>query len=132
MRRMRSQWTIWTIALIALMPVVAQAEVTRVEITSRTDVMNGATYGTTGAYEQLVGRIYFAIDPANTRNKVITDLERAPKNAAGKIEMSADLKILKPKDPAKGSGALLIDVVNRGNDTVNSSLNRATGGDMGD
>lgn len=118
--------------LICLVPMVAQAEVTRLEITSRTDVMNGTTYGSVGPYEQIVGRIYFAIDPGNARNKVITDLDRAPKNAAGKIEMSADVKILKPKDPSKGSGAVVIDVVNRGTDTVIPSLNRATGGDMGD
>jgi len=129
---MRFSWTISALALLSLMPVPAQAEVTRVEITSRTDVMNGTVYGSAGAYEQLIGRIYFAIDPANARNRVITDLERAPKNAAGKVEMSADVKILKPKDPAKGSGALVIDVVNRGTDTVIPSLNRATGGDMGD
>src|SRR5688572_18254478 len=118
--------------LICLIPAVAQAEVTRVEITSRTDVMNGTVYGSAGAYELLAGRIYFAIDPANTRNRIITDLDRAPKNAAGKIEMSADVKIFKPKDPAKGNGALIVDVVNRGTDTVIPNFNRATGGDMGD
>lgn len=132
MRRILAQWAVCALALISLIPALAHAEVTRVEISSRTDVMNGTVYGTAGAYEQLLGRIYFAIDPANPRNRVITDLERAPKNAAGKIEMSADLRILKPKDPAKGSGALLIDVVNRGNDTVNPSLNRGAAGDVGD
>ena len=114
---------IWAIVL-SLIPVLAQAEVTRVEITYRIDMSD--------AYEQLGGRIYFAIDPANVRNKVITDLDRAPKNASGKIEMSANVKILKPKDPSKGNGAVVIDVVNRGTDTVIPSLNRATGGDLGD
>ena len=113
----------WAILLMALAPAMARAEVTRVEITSRTDVMNGTTYGATGAYEQLVGRIYFAIDPKNARNQVITDLERAPKNAAGKVEMSADLKILKPKNPAKNSPRRLWEEFERQMDDIRRLAN---------
>jgi hypothetical protein len=115
-----------------MIPAFGVAEVSRVEITSRTDVMNGAVFGSTGAYEQLAGRIYFAVDPANPRNRVIVDIDKAPRNAAGKVEMSADLSILKPKDPSKGNGAVLFDVVNRGNKTVLTGFNRATANDMGD
>src|SRR4030095_4061231 len=75
---------------------------------------------------QLVGKIYFTIDPANARNQVIVDLERAPKNGASRVEMSADLAILKPKDLSKGNGAALLDVVNRGNKTVLSGFNKAS------
>jgi hypothetical protein len=103
-----------------------------VEIASRTDFANGAVFGSTGAYEQLVGRIYFSIDPANARNRVIVDLDKAPKNAAGRVEMSADLAILKPKDSARGNGVTLLDVVNRGNRTVLTGFNRASGNDTGD
>jgi hypothetical protein len=39
---------------------------------------------------------------------------KAPKNAAGKIEMSADLVILKPRDASKSNGIALFDIVNRG------------------
>src|ERR1051326_7217312 len=104
---------LWAIVLIAVAPVLAQAEVTRVEIASETEILNGS-------YEQLVGKIYFAVDPKNARNQVITDIDRATKNASGKVEMSADIKILKPKDPAKSNNALLIDIVNRGTETVNT------------
>lgn len=117
---------------ILMIPAFLRAEVSRVEITSRTDVMNGAVFGATGAYEQLTGRIYFAVDPTNARNRVIVDIDKAPRNAAGKVEMSADLSILKPKDPSKGNGAVLFDVVNRGNKTVLTGFNRATANDMGD
>src|SRR3954466_1325433 len=52
--------------LVALsVPAILNAEVTRVEIASRADVLNGTAYGNTGAYEQLIGRIFFSIDPAN-------------------------------------------------------------------
>ena len=97
-----------------LMPARVGAEVSRVEITTRRDVAGGRSFGSTGPYEQIVGKLYFAIDPANKRNLVITDLDKAPKNAAGKIEMSADLVILKPRDSSKGNGIALFDIVNRG------------------
>ncbi len=114
------------------LPAVTTAEVARVDIASRADVQNGAVFGTAGAYELLSGRIHFAIDPRDERNAVIVDVDRAPRNAAGMVEMSADLEILRPKDPAKGNGTLLLDVVNRGNRTVLTSFNRATAGDDGD
>jgi hypothetical protein len=110
----------------------ARAEVVGVDIQSRTDVANGAPFGDVGAYEVLTGRIRFAIDPGNARNQVIAGLDRAPRNEAGKVGFSADLAILRPKDPAKGNGTLLLDVVNRGNKTVLNSFDRsAQGGDDG-
>src|SRR5580704_10841047 len=99
---------------VLIRPALSRAEVSRVEIASRRDVAGGRSFGATGTYERLTGKIYFAIDPANARNQVIADLDKAPKNAAGKIELSADLVILKPHDPAKGNGIAIFDIVNRG------------------
>ncbi len=81
---------------------LASAEVTRVEITTRADVQDGAAFGDAGAYELLQGRIHFAVDPNNSRNQVIVDLDKAPRSAAGKVELSADIAILKPKDVGQG------------------------------
>jgi len=97
-----------------LLPAHVRAEVSRVEITARRDVAGGRSFGSTGPYEQIVGKLYFAIDPANKRNLVIADLDKAPKNAAGKIELSADMVILKPRDSSKANGIALFDIVNRG------------------
>jgi hypothetical protein len=103
-------------ALVAtvLVPAHVRAEVSRVEITAHREVAGGRSFGSAGPYEQIVGRLYFTVDPASKRNRVITDLNKAPKNAAGKIEMSADLVILKPRDASKGNGIALFDIVNRG------------------
>jgi hypothetical protein len=80
-----------------------------------------------------VGKIFFAIDPTNPRNRVIADLERAPKNESGRVEMSADFAVLRPKDSSRGNGVALVDVVNRGNKTVLTGFNRAsTSNDLGD
>ena len=100
--------------LLILMPAVSRAELTRVEMTKRVDVLNGKAFGSVGAYEKLYGKAYFAVDPTNPHNQVIADLELAPRNREGKVEFSADLFILKPKDPSRGNGVVFFDVVNRG------------------
>ncbi|MGE3520016.1 MAG: alpha/beta hydrolase domain-containing protein [Vicinamibacterales bacterium] len=113
----------------ALVATTARAEVTGVEIRSRADVLNGRTFGDAGAYEKLSGTIHFALDPNNPHNTIIVDLNMAPKNAQGKVEFSSDLFIIKPKDPSKGNGVLLFDVVNRGRKGLLGVFSRGTGSD---
>jgi hypothetical protein len=113
---------------IALVPAHVGAEVSRVEITARRDVAGGRSFGSTGPYEQVVGKLYFAIDPANKRNRVITDVDKAPKNAGGKIEMSVDLVILKPRDTSKSNGIALFDIVNRGRGVALAKFDAQVGG----
>ena len=38
----------------------ARAEVTRIDIASRTDVLGGKPFGDAGAYEKLIGTVHFA------------------------------------------------------------------------
>ncbi len=92
----------------------ADAHVTRVEIISRADVLDGRAFGLAGPYEKIVGRVYFAVNPENLHNKRIVDLDKAPRNAQGEVEFSADLYLLKPKDVNKGNNAVLFEVSNRG------------------
>jgi len=113
--------------LAALAPSLLRAEMTRVEITSHQDVLNGKAFGSVGAYEKLVGKAYFAVDPKNPHDTIITDVDKAPRNAQGKVEFSADLFILRPKDPSHGNGVVLLDVVNRGRIGVLTAFNRAKG-----
>ena len=112
--------------VVLLGAVQARAEVTRVDIQRRDDVLGGKSFGSAGAYEKLVGKVYFAVDPANPHNKVIVDLDKAPRNAQGKVEFSSDLYIIKPKDPSRGNGVVFFDIVNRGNKGLLRSFSRAT------
>ena len=111
--------------VVALAPALIRAEVTRVEITSRQDVLGGKAFGMVGAYEKLYGKVYFTVDPNNVHNKIIADIDKAPRNSQGKVEFSSDLFILKPKDPAKGNGVAFFDVLNRGNKGLLTRFNRA-------
>ena len=113
------------IALFACSVITAEAEVTRLEITRRADLPYAG-------YEKIEGRVYFAVDPANPRNSVIVDLDRAAKNAQGRVEFSADFYAVRPK--TGGNGVAIVDVVNRGN-RVTRMFNRVTAGtdpDVGD
>ncbi len=93
------------------------AEVTRVDIAKRTEV------GTSG-YEKIVGTIHFAVDPGHPGNRVIVDLDAAKKNAAGRVEFSADLYILRPREQARSNGVALVEISNRGRKSLLSTFNR--------
>ena len=108
-------------------PAAARAHVTDVVITSCIDVLEGKSFGETGPYEKCVGKIYFALDPENPRNRIIVDLDKARRNALGEVEFSADLFVLRPKDPSRGNGVLFFDVVNRGNKLLLGRFNLARG-----
>ncbi len=65
------------------------------------------------AYERIVGRLHFAIDPRDPHNAVIAGLDRAPRDASGRVPFAADLYVLAPKDP-RPDAPVLIDILNRG------------------
>jgi hypothetical protein len=114
---------------VALMLVAGPvyAEVVRVEVTSRADVLAGKSFGAAGPYERLAGRLHFAIDPRNPANRIITDIDKAPTNASGKVEFSSDFYLIKPKDPARGNGTVLYEVSNRGGKGMIGFFNFASG-----
>lgn len=107
-----------TVFMTLSLPALVGAEVSRVEVISRRDIAAGRSFGPGGPYEQITSRLYFLIDPSNKRNQIIADLDKATKNAAGKIELSTDLVILKPRDASRSNGIALFDIVNRGRGVV--------------
>jgi hypothetical protein len=116
------------VAALALAAAPASAEVVRIDVQSRADVAAGQTFGAAGAYEKIAGRIFFAVDPALPANRIIADIDNAPRNAAGKVEFSADFYLLKPKAIAKGNGAVLYEVSNRGGKGMLGFFNHAAAG----
>lgn len=103
----------------------AQARVTRIEILRTEPFAGGEAFGTVGAYEKVVGRFHGELDPAAPLNGAILDLDKAPRNVRGQVEYSADFSILRPVNLAKGNGALLYDVNNRGNKRALIQFNSA-------
>ena len=74
----------------------------------------GAAFGQVGAYERVIATARGEIDPADPANKGITLIDKAPRNARGKVEYATDVFILRPKDFSRGNGRILYEVNNRG------------------
>ena len=115
-----------TLILGALLcPLTALAEVTSVTIASRTVVADGRAFGSVGSYEKLVGRVEFALDPADPHNTPIVDLQHAPRAADGRVHFSSDLYVLRPVDAARRNGVLLFEISNRGRKGLLTRFNAA-------
>jgi hypothetical protein len=85
--------------------------VVRLEVTRREPVLGGAAFGAGGPYEKIEGVLHFAVDPSARVHEPIADLGRAPRNARGLVESSADFYLLRPLG---GNRRLLLDIPNRG------------------
>jgi hypothetical protein len=112
--------------LVCLFASAAQAGLVRLEVKERSDVLDGKSFGSTGAYERIIGRAYFAIDPQLAANHAITDIALAPTNKDGMVEFSCDMFMLRPRDPAKGNGTVLYEVANRSAKRLLQTFNLAS------
>ena len=108
---------IWFATVLA--PSLAIAQVTTLEITSREPMSGGQSLGNGGPYELIRGRVHGEVDPRDRRNRIIQDVDLAPRNKNGKVEYVATFSLAKPVDLARASGTLVYTVVNRGNGAPN-------------
>jgi hypothetical protein len=120
------QRTVSSLLFLLLSLTSVNARVVRLEITSRADLLNGTRFGDAGAYERIVGRVHFAASVANPHNRHIVDLDNAVNLKNGEVEFSADFIAIRPKDPHKGNGAMLLENPNRGHSRILSLID---GGD---
>ena len=101
-------------ALIAWAPSV-RAEVKKIVIDTRVSpAFDGRSFGSAGQYETLAGRAFGELDPNDPHNRVITDIQLAPRNGDGMVEYVASFFLVKPTDMSKSSQLLWHDVPNRG------------------
>jgi hypothetical protein len=119
-----------TLGLMAVLGGSAEARITRIAIDpalSQSPSFEGRTFGSVGAYEKLRGVAYGELDPSDRRNRAITDIELAPRNARGMVEYSTDFYILKPTTLAQGNRELFMEVNNRGGKLF-GGFNNSSGG----
>ena len=102
--------------LLSVFPL--HARVLRVDVASRTSVLNGRLFGEAGAYERITGRIYFSLPISNPHNRRIVDLANAVNLKDGEVEFSADFIAVRPRASQKGNGSLLLEVPNRGHSRI--------------
>jgi hypothetical protein len=90
---------------------VVKFEVLRVE----SPAFEGRSFGTVGTYDRIIARATIAVAPDDPHNKIIVDLDRAPRNAQGLVEAVTDVEILRPTLAANGNRRLFHEALNRGN-----------------
>src|SRR5438093_5462290 len=84
-----------------------RAEVVKIDITRKDDF---------GTHDRIIGRVQFAVDPKLSANRIIADLDLAPRNRQGKVEFTSDLLLFIPKAARRARGTVFLEVVNRGRD----------------
>jgi len=57
-------------------------------IVERVSFAGGHEFGAVGAYERLVGRAHFAVDPHAPPQQGITDIDKAPVDAEGLVHFT--------------------------------------------
>jgi hypothetical protein len=115
-----------SIVLTVVAAATLAAGVKEIQVTGRSEVLNGEAMGTAGPYQQVVAKAYFAVDPKLAANRIVSDIDLAPRNQKGLVEFSADLYVLMPRDSAKGNGTVFFEVSNRGGKGMLSTFNLAT------
>ena len=101
----------------ALAAPLAEARVTKVEITQRGPAFGDFEWPGVGKYERIVGKAYAEVSPSDRRNAVIVDIEHALPNARGNVEYAFNFYILKPVVLSQGNRRVMYEPPNRGNKT---------------
>jgi len=99
----------------------------RLIIDEKTSFAKGFSFGETGPYESLKGRVSFAVNPKGLHQKIVTDISNAAKNKRGLVEFSSEFILLKPTNLKRGNSRLFYDYGNRGNIRALQFFNDAVG-----
>jgi hypothetical protein len=89
---------------------IVKFEILKVE----SPAFEGRTFGAVGTYDRIVARATIAVAPDDINNKIIVDLDRAPRNTQGQVEAVTDVEILRPTVAANGNRTLFYEALNRG------------------
>ena len=93
----------------------SSAKIVRIEITG-TEVYDGAKkFGDAGEYIKISGWAYGEVDPRNSLNSIIQDIQLAPRNVRGKVEYVTQFILLRPMNMGRCNGVLFLSLPNRGN-----------------
>lgn len=123
-------WAILALLLTLVPHSSAEGKVVRVVVDRREVILDGRAWGDAGAYEKLVGRIFFAFDPRNPANEMVVDLALAPVNGDGMVEAWAEFMVLQPVESARRRGVAWLEVSNRGGKASLRYFNQAVGGNL--
>jgi hypothetical protein len=94
-------------------PVLPASVVERFEIISRSPAFAGAPFEGGGEYETIVAVAHMRINPRHPANAQIADIDKAGAPGAW-VPYKTDVVIMRPREAARASRALLVELPNRG------------------
>jgi hypothetical protein len=95
-----------------------------IRIDDRRPFAGGHAFGEAGGYERLTGRVLFAVDPLAPEQADVVDIDKAPRDANGRVRFEADFMILRPVNG--GNRRVFFDYGNRGHKRALQFFNDAT------
>jgi len=102
-------------ALVLLLPSQILAELTSTHLAVvESPALEGVRFGEVGQYERLRGVVVGSIDPEDQRHRHIVNIDRAPRNEAGRVEYRTTIEIYRPLDMSRWNQAIFHTVSNRG------------------
>src|SRR5258705_10494045 len=81
---------------------VVKFEIVRVE----SPAFEGRSFGAVGTYDRIIARATIAVSSDDSHNKIIVDLDRAPRNPQGLVEAITDVEVLRPPIAANANPPL--------------------------
>ena len=96
-------------------------------VVERTPFAGGESFASTGPYERIAGRAHFSVDPTLQAQAGVVDIDKAARDAHGRVHFTADFMLLKPVAMANGNQRLVFDWANRGNKRCLQFFNDAPG-----
>jgi hypothetical protein len=113
MRQLRRAIILIAATIISASP--SAAKVVKFEILKvESPAFEGRAFGAVGTYDRIVARATIAVAPDDIHNKIIVDLDRAPRNAQSLVQAVTDVEILRPTVAVNGNRTLFYEVLNRG------------------
>ena len=106
---------------------VADARTTKIQLSSPVIAFGGYSFPGVGQYEVITGIATGEVDPNNSQNAVITDIELAPRNAKGHVVYQHNFYILKPVNLGNGNHKMMYEPPNRGGKTYQTLNNTPSG-----
>jgi len=98
------------------------SRIEHLQVTQRNVAFGGTRFGEVGEYEMVSGIATVAIDPRAPANRAIADVALAAE-ADGWVRFQTEVVMLSPKDPARSSRVMIVDIPNRGNKLALARLN---------
>ncbi len=91
----------------------AASVVERLDVLERKAAFGATRFGDVGEYELISAVAHMKVDPKHPANRAIVDLAAAA-DADGAVRYRTNVVMLRPKDAAKASRAMVFEVANRG------------------